>query len=376
MSKKFLSLALALALCLGLTVPAFAAGTVKVVENETQGVKITMNGFLREETHRYNCDPGILADSIELTIYVVTDNSTVTVEALEGRKYADSVLQGKNRWASISFATDSPERMAYQDFLNNKESYAYDNGESWRWDTELKYFWDGNGPWWPLTGATTYTVSPTPPEEAEELGIYLDEWYGLAWMCESDYAKLVPEDGGQPTQPTVPTVGGFTDVKTGDYFADPVLWAVEKNITAGTSDTTFSPNADCTTAQILSFLWRANGSPKPTTVNPFTDVKSDDYYADAAAWAYEKGMVSGTAFGGNTPCTRSMAVTYMWKAAGSPNAGTSDFTDVPANADYAQAVAWAVEQEITSGTGNGCFSPAATCTRAQIVSFLYRGLAK
>ena len=85
MSKKLLSLALALVMCLGLTVPAMAAAYVKVVENETQGVKITMNGFLREETHRYNCDPGILADSIELTIYVVADNYTVTVEALEGR---------------------------------------------------------------------------------------------------------------------------------------------------------------------------------------------------------------------------------------------------------------------------------------------------
>lgn len=177
-------------------------------------------------------------------------------------------------------------------------------------------------------------------------------------------------------QPLVPTVGNFTDVKTGDYFAEPVKWAVEKKITAGTSATTFSPNQNCTTAQILTFLWRANGSPKPTKSNPFTDVKSGDYYAEAAAWAYEKGMVSGSTFGGNAPCTRSMAVTYMWKAAGSPNAKASSFTDVPANADYAQAVAWAVEQDITSGTGNGQFSPNSTCTRGQIVTFLYRAFAK
>ena len=179
-----------------------------------------------------------------------------------------------------------------------------------------------------------------------------------------------------PEQDTPTTVGNFTDVKTGDWFAEPVKWAVEKNITAGTSATTFSPNQNCTTAQILSFLWRANGSPKPSGSNPFSDVKSGDYYAEAAVWAYEKGMVSGKTFNGNTPCTRSMAVTYMWKAAGSPSAKTSSFTDVPANADYAQAVAWAVEQGITSGTGNGQFSPASTCTRGQIVTFLYRAFAK
>jgi len=225
--KKAFSLVLVLVTCLGLTVPAFATGTVKVVENETQGVKITLNGFLREETHRYKCDLGILADSIELTIYVVADNSTVTVEALEGRKYADPVLQGKNRWASINFATDSPERVAYQDFLNNMESYAYDNGESWRWDTELKQFWDGNGPSWPLTGATTYTVSPTPPEEAEELGIYLDEWYGIAWMCESDYAKLVPLDNGQPQQPAGTTASPTNDkLEVNGNAADPTVYKI------------------------------------------------------------------------------------------------------------------------------------------------------
>jgi len=115
------------------------------------------------------------------------------------------------------------------------------------------------------------------------------------------------------------TVGGFTDVKAGDYFADPVVWAVNRKITAGTSATTFSPNQNCTVAQILTFLYRAYGSPRVSVSNPFSDVKSGDYYAEAAVWAYEKGMVSGSTFGGNRPCTRSMAVTYMWKAASDAN---------------------------------------------------------
>lgn len=170
------------------------------------------------------------------------------------------------------------------------------------------------------------------------------------------------------------TVGNFTDVKTGDWFAEPVKWAVGKNITAGTSKTTFSPNQNCTVAQILTFLWRANGSPKPTESNPFSDVKSSDWYADAAVWAYEKGMVSGTAFVENAPCTRSMAVTYMWKAAGSPSAKAASFTDVSAGSEYASAVAWAVEQGVTAGTSATTFSPDSVCTRGQIVTFLYRGL--
>ena len=176
---------------------------------------------------------------------------------------------------------------------------------------------------------------------------------------------------------TSPVVGGFTDVKSSDYYADAVLWAVEKKITSGTSATTFSPGATCSKAQILTFLWRANGSPEPTAANPFTDIKPADYFYKAALWASEKGLVSGSTFGANTDCTRAMTVEYLWKVAGSPTpSAKASFTDVPANADYAQAVAWAVENKITSGTGGGNFSPAATCTRGQIVTFLYRAMGK
>ena len=185
------------------------------------------------------------------------------------------------------------------------------------------------------------------------------------------------QDNGQTNQdgtelPAETTVS-FDDVPAGAYYAKAVKWAVEQNITAGTSATTFSPNAICTNAQILTFLWRANGSPEPTAANPFTDIKAADYFYKAALWAAENGLVSGSTFGANTDCTRAMTVEYMWKAAGSPTtAEQASFDDVPASADYAQAVAWAVEQKITSGTGGGNFSPAATCTRGQIVTFLYR----
>ncbi|MCI8476793.1 MAG: leucine-rich repeat protein [Oscillospiraceae bacterium] len=195
-------------------------------------------------------------------------------------------------------------------------------------------------------------------------------------------AQEMPEpgqDNGKTNQggtelPAETTVS-FDDVPADAYYAKPIKWAVEKNITVGTSKTMFSPNATCTNAQILTFLWRANGSPEPTNENTFTDIKTTDFYYKAALWAAERGLVSGSTFGANTDCTRAMTVEYMWKAAGSPvPAGKSNFTDVSVNADYAQAVAWAVEQKITSGTGGGNFSPAATCTRGQIVTFLYRAM--
>ncbi len=307
---------------------------------------------------------------------------------------------------------------------------------------------------------------------------------------------------------------GFTDVKSDDYYADAIKWAVDQGITAGTSPTTFSPEQTCTVAQILTFLWRANGSPRQTGGNPFRDVSSSDYYYDAALWAHSKGLVSGNKFNPDAACTRAMTVTYLWKLAGSPDrsraeygaqtiagvvfdgtpcqiefsaatlenvtiakaiydidtdttaqereqvalisvapgskmtvsgvpevsllhyikedGGYSDpgprgstemssavlvggadeiagdaaclhfhgtaweimdfksesgipylidmgsetvrFTDVPATADYAQAVAWAVENGITSGSSAAAFSPNATCTRGQIVTFLYRAM--
>lgn len=175
----------------------------------------------------------------------------------------------------------------------------------------------------------------------------------------------------------VSKVGGFNDVLETDYYAAPVLWAVENSVTSGTSATTFSPNNTCTTAQILTFLWRAKGSPEPTEkTSPFTDIKESDYYYKAALWAKENGLISGTTFNGNAPCTRASTMTYMWKLAGSPSASNSSFTDVSSTADYSQAVAWAVKRGITAGTSATTFSPDQTCTRAQIATFLYRAFAK
>mgnify|MGYP001129500012 FL=1 len=176
---------------------------------------------------------------------------------------------------------------------------------------------------------------------------------------------------------TQPSQKGFNDVKSGDYFYDAVNWAVEKGITTGTSATTFSPNASCTRAQIVTFLWRASGSPEPKTAsNPFTDVAANAYYCKAVLWAVENGITTGTSattFSPNAPCTRAQGVTFLWRANGSKAASAAaSFTDVASDAYYAPAVAWAAEQNVTGGVGNGLFSPDTTCTRAQNVSMLYR----
>lgn len=188
------------------------------------------------------------------------------------------------------------------------------------------------------------------------------------------YVELV-NGSSQPEKPDPASATAFSDVKADAYYADAVKWAVDKGITTGTSATTFSPSDTCTRAQILTFLWRAVGSPKSTAKNPFSDVKAEDYYYDAAVWASEKGMVTGNQFNGNTPCTRSSTVVYLWQNAGAPKTAVSNaFTDVPAGAAYEQAVSWAVEKNVTSGTSETAFSPDDTCTRGQIVTFLNRAL--
>ena len=174
-----------------------------------------------------------------------------------------------------------------------------------------------------------------------------------------------------------PQTGVFVDVATGSYYEDAVDWAVENGITQGTDDTHFSPDGICTRAQAVTFLWRAAGSPKPETrTMPFTDVPVGSYYYDAVLWAVENGITKGTSdttFSPNMTCTRAQIVAFLWRSEKSPAAGTANpFADVKSTAYYADAVLWAVKENITKGTTSTTFSPNADCTRAQIVTFLWR----
>ena len=174
-----------------------------------------------------------------------------------------------------------------------------------------------------------------------------------------------------------PQTGVFVDVATGSYYEDAVDWAVENGITKGTDDTHFSPDGICTRAQAVTFLWRAAGSPKPETrAMPFTDVPVGSYYYDAVLWAVENGITKGTSdttFSPNMTCSRAQIVAFLWRSEKSPAAGTANpFADVKSTAYYADAVLWAVKENITKGTTSTTFSPNADCTRAQIVTFLWR----
>ena len=178
-----------------------------------------------------------------------------------------------------------------------------------------------------------------------------------------------------PTFAKETEVNPFTDVSTDAYYYKAVKWAQEKEITGGIGNDLFGPDAACTRAQIVTFLWRAAGSPEPKSMSSFSDVPADSYYAKAVAWAVENGITTGTGDGKFSPeatCTRAQSVTFLCRAVGKPFEGEVVFSDVPADSYYANAVAWAVKNKVTNGVAEGLFGPDNSCTRAQIVTFLYR----
>lgn len=173
---------------------------------------------------------------------------------------------------------------------------------------------------------------------------------------------------GAAVQPASP----FSDVPSRAYYIRPVVWAVNRGITVGTSSTTFTPGRVCTHSEILTFLWRSAGKPAPGDGDPIPGAEEDSFYYDAARWAAGRGMIDPDAFDPRAVCTRADAVRYIWLACGAPPAGRSGFTDVAADAPYARAVDWAAENGVTDGSGGAAFSPDLPCDRGQIVTFLYR----
>ena len=170
-------------------------------------------------------------------------------------------------------------------------------------------------------------------------------------------------------------ISPFRDVSTDAYYYEAVKWAQKKGITGGIGNGLFGPNDPCTRAQIVTFLWRAAGSPEPKNASSFSDVPASAYYARSVAWAVENGITTGTGNGRFSPdatCTRAQSVTFLYRALCTRAEGTAEFRDVPKNAYYADAVAWAAANGITTGIGGGLFGPDNDCTRAQIVTFLFR----
>ena len=241
----------------------------------------------------------------------------------------------------------------------------------------------------------TVTVSPRSAEKGETVTVTVkpDSGYTLETLTVTDKngkeLKLTDKGDGKYTF-TMPSgkvnvkatfmednslLNFFYDVPNDAYYFEPVKWAVEKNITTGVGNNLFAPNGDCTRAQIVTFLWRAAGSPEPKGTSSFTDISSGSYYAKAVAWAVENGITEGTGNGQFSPdkvCTRAQAVTFLFRALSAKAASAANFSDVPANSYYADAVGWAAENGVTEGIGGGKFAPNNDCTRAQIVTFLFR----
>ena len=234
----------------------------------------------------------------------------------------------------------------------------------------------------PSTASKGETVTiTTKPSEGYELGSIevLDkngDSLKLKDLGNGKYSFVMPDGKVSVEAEFVKTAAtSFADVPANAYFADAVKWAVDKGITNGLSDTMFGPYEPCTRAQIVTFLWRAAGSPEPKTASSFTDVSASAYYAKAVAWAVENGITNGmteTTFAPDATCTRGQSVTFLYRALKGTASGSTNFTDVASDAFYADAVNWAVANNVTNGTSNTTFSPNADCTRAEIVTFLYR----
>ena len=223
----------------------------------------------------------------------------------------------------------------------------------------------------------TITVKPERHYEVGEVIVRDSKGKQLTVKDNGDgtYTFEMPADK-VTVEPTFTWVNPFADVANSAYYVDAVEWMLKREVTQGTTETTFSPNLNCTRAQIVTFLWRAAGSPEPKGTVGFADVSAGSYYAKAVAWAVENGITGGTGNGLFSPdatCTRAQSAAFLYRAAGSPAVnGSAGFSDVAADAYYAQAVAWAKEHGITDGIGGGLFGSANDCTRAQIAAFLWR----
>lgn len=241
----------------------------------------------------------------------------------------------------------------YGDFVERVQkvaAYTYDG-------VRLSDSYSGAGTCWELPEGIYYMF-----------GMAGGSLYLVVSNSENDPA---PTESEEPEMPSV----SFTDVTADSWCYTSVCWAVQQQITNGTGNNLFSPTRTCSQAEIITFLWRAAGQPEMRIgINPYNHaaVTEEQYYYQALLWAWGEGLVRNVELDPHAACKRSDVVTYLWKLAKKPTANAANFTDVPADAAYADAVAWAVETGITKGTGNNEFSPATTCTREQIVTFLYR----
>lgn len=367
--------------------------------------------FVPENYNKYMDATGTV--EIEVTKATPTGEPKYTAITASGKKLSDARLTANTSWpdgtvkwvddkgAEFSADTEVKANTAYRwVFTPKSENYNTISGSI----TLYRVSTSGGG-----GGSSTPTYPLNTPSKAENGSVSVstknaakgstvtitvkpDSGYVLAALTVTDKngSKLTVTDKGNGKYTFVMPAGkvdisasfakqtessSFGDVSADDYFHDAVKWAQEKGITGGIGGGLFGPNQSCTRAQIVTFLWRAAGSPEPKSASGFADVPADSYYAKAVAWAVENGIANGMAadaFAPDASCTRAQSVTFLFRALGKLTSGKTAFSDVPAGSYYESAVAWATENGITNGVGGGLFGPDNGCTRAQIVTFLYR----
>ena len=341
---------------------------------------VTYNGGVKEEdlvtlTLKYN--DGATAD----TTYNVASGTTITLPTPKRSGYTF------NGWYDGSTKVSNPYTVSATATLN--ASWSYISSGSSSYDPTYSVSTPSK------TEHGTVTVSPKSASKGDTVTVTVkpDSGYVLETLTVTDKNgnELTLKDKGNGKYTfTMPAgkvevkatfmddntmLNFFVDVKSGDYYYDAVLWAAKNGITSGTDAVHFSPEQPCTRAQIVTFLWRAAGAPEPKAMSSFADVSTDAYYAKAVAWAVENGITTGTGDGKFSPdatCTRAQSVTFLFRAIGKLVDSKAEFSDVLADSYYANAVDWAVENGVTNGIGDGLFGPNNSCTRAQIVTFLYR----
>ena len=379
MMKKFLSLALGLALCFGLAVPAFAAkagssatvgiqtraesGIILEEKKDTLQIRYPTQGggtWIYGEPQGADCSLHIVPtanEEYQITCTNLGPDETVNLYAWSDANgngvYDSRIFQSRNQKWTDTEVLPIPQNGAYQ-FSGAYKTFATIE------DLGLTVSQNGSvsisaGKLYELFGSNTFV----------EISVADAKTYDTQGK---DYADFLLT--GEKPQ-TVADI--FTDVPIGNWVSDPVAWAVQNEITNGYgAKDKFAPAVECTEAQILTFLYRAVGDSSATVTNSMI-MAVDKPYQSAVGWAYLRQMID-TDFKQDTPCTRAQAVKFIWEALGKPSATkTASFTDVPANADYAPAVSWAVEQGVTNGYGgNDTFAPDRVCNRGEILTFLYR----
>ena len=295
------------------------------------------------------------------------------VSALKADPELESAAQTRASELSVRFDHTRPNGTQYYTLNEKIEAECYYNESGRDLDGSAQRAAD-----WFINSRAHREILMDSRVQSIGVGIYQvgGTTYYDVLLSTSPAGAALSQSGSQTGAPQ----SGFQDVKDSDYFAPAVRWAVSRGVTEGMTDSSFAPNTPCTRAQIVTFLWRAAGSPRPSLFarNRFADVKSSDYFYSAVLWAQGQGITSGvtsTSFAPNKTCTRAEAVTLLWRYRGSPAAASgAAFSDVPSGAWYAQAVAWASANGITSGVSAGRFGPNQSCTRGQIITFLYRAI--